>query len=129
MTAAYSCALNEALQTPTFPEDVQTYSLVSSLWTASFAIGSFLGTSLAGPLFDNIGWDWSCTVVQGLIPMVLAFSVTAAYVVRQRNQKEEIKRKNSKSQRHVSNLQVHAQPCLTLARATMNISQQEIENK
>ena len=90
LTAAYSCALNEALQTPTFPEDVQTYSLVSSLWTAAFAIGSFLGTSLAGPLFDNIGWDWSCTVVQGLIPMVLAFSVTAAYVVRQRNQKEEI---------------------------------------
>ena len=27
-------SLNEALQTPTFPEDVQTYSLVSSLWTA-----------------------------------------------------------------------------------------------
>ena len=129
LTAAYSCALNEALQTPTFPEDVQTYSLVSSLWTASFAIGSFLGTSLAGPLFDNIGWDWSCTVVQGLIPMVLAFSVTAAYVVRQRNQKEGIKRKNSKSQRHVSNLQVHAQPCLTLARTKMNISQQEVENK
>ena len=126
MTAAYSCALNEALQTPTFPEDVQTYSLVSSLWTASFAIGSFLGTSLAGPLFDNIGWAWSCTVVQGLIAIVLAFSVAATRVVRRRKQKEEVK---SKLQRRVSILPVHNQSCLTLAKTTLNISQQIVDKK
>merc|ERR1711974_597 len=65
--ASYSCALNAARQMPAYPEDVKTYSLVSSLWTAAYAIGSFLGTSLAGLLFDNIGWAWSCTAVQGLI--------------------------------------------------------------
>ena len=63
---------------PAYPEDVKTYSLVSSLWTAAFAIGSFLGTSLAGLLFDNIGWEWSCAAVQGLIFTTLVPSLVAA---------------------------------------------------
>ena len=126
LTASYSCALSEALRTPTFPVDVHTYSLVSSLWTAAYAVGSFLGTSLAGLLFDNIGWAWSCTVVQGLIAIVLAFSVAATHVVRRRKQKEEVK---SKSQRRVSILPVHNQSCTTLAQTTMNISQQIVDKK
>jgi len=78
LVASYSCALNAARQMPAYPEDVKTYSLVSSLWTAAFAIGSFLGTSLAGLLFDNIGWAWSCTAVQGLIFITLVLSLGAA---------------------------------------------------
>ena len=78
LVASYSCALNAARQMPAYPEDVKTYSLVSSLWTAAFAIGSFLGTSLAGLLFDNIGWAWSCTAVQGLISITLVLSLGAA---------------------------------------------------
>ena len=67
LVASYSCALHAARQLPNFPDDVKTYSLVSSLWTAAFAIGSFLGTSLAGVLFDHVGWQWSCVAVQALI--------------------------------------------------------------
>ena len=79
LVASYSCALNAARQIPaSYPEDVKTYSLVSSLWTAAFAIGSFLGTSLAGLLFDNIGWAWSCTGVQALIAITLVLSLVAA---------------------------------------------------
>ena len=71
LVASYSCALNAARQLPGFPDDVSTYSLVSSFWTAAYAIGSFFGTSLAGLLFDNVGWEWSCTAVQGLIFVAL----------------------------------------------------------
>ena len=79
LVASYSCALNAARQMPaSYPEDVKTYSLVSSLWTAAFAIGSFLGTSLAGLLFDDIGWAWSCTAVQALIGITLVLSLAAA---------------------------------------------------
>ena len=78
LVASYSCALNAALQMPAYPEDVKTYSLVSSVWTAAFAIGSFLGTSLAGLLFDHIGWKWSCAAVQGLISTTLVLSLVAA---------------------------------------------------
>ena len=76
LVASNSCALNAALQMPAYPEDIKTYSLVSSLWTAAFAIRSFLGTSLAGLLFDNIGWEWSCTAVQGLISLTLVLSLS-----------------------------------------------------
>ena len=79
LVASYSCALNAALQMPAYPEDVKTYSLVSSVWTAAFAIGSFLGTSLAGLLFDHIGWKWSCAAVQGLISTTLVLSLVAAW--------------------------------------------------
>ena len=43
---------------------------------AAFAIGNFLGNSLAGLLFDNIGWEWSCTAVRGLISLTLVLSLS-----------------------------------------------------
>ena len=75
LVASYSCALNAARQLPGFPDDVSTYSLVSSFWTAAYAIGSFFGTSLAGLLFDHVGWEWSCTAVQGLVFVALVPSL------------------------------------------------------
>ena len=79
LVASYSCALHAARQLPNFQDDVKTYSLVSSLWTAAFAIGSFLGTSLAGVLFDHLGWQWSCVAVQALIFVTLLPSLGAAF--------------------------------------------------
>ena len=76
--ASYSCALKATLQLPEFPEDITTYSLVSSLWTAAYALGSFLGTSLAGLLYDNLGWRWGCATVQCLLLVTIALSLRAA---------------------------------------------------
>lgn len=45
------------------PDDITTYGLVSGLWTASFALGAFIGPSIAGVLFDNIGFGWGTTCV------------------------------------------------------------------
>ena len=52
--------------------------MVSSLWTAAYALGSFLGTSLAGLLYDNLGWRWGCATVQCLLLVTIALSLRAA---------------------------------------------------
>ena len=31
-----------------FPDDMTTYSLISSIWTAAFALGAFVGPTVAG---------------------------------------------------------------------------------
>ena len=65
-----------------------TYSLVSSLWTAAYALGSFLGTSLAGLLYDTFGWRWGCVIVQGLLLVTIVLSLRAASLARMSNYKE-----------------------------------------
>lgn len=39
-----------------FPNSIETYGLVSGLWTSTFALGAFIGPSVAGILLDNIGF-------------------------------------------------------------------------
>ena len=65
-----------------------TYSLVSSLWTAAYALGSFLGTSLAGLLYDTFGWRWGCVIVQSLLLVTIVLSLRAASLARMSNYKE-----------------------------------------
>ena len=94
LVASYSCALNTTLQLPEFPEDVTTYSLVSSLWTAAYALGSFLGTSLAGLLYDNLGWRWGCATVQCLLLVTIVFSLRAASSVDNQSNYTELEGSN-----------------------------------
>jgi len=42
-----------------FPNDLTTYSLVSSIWTSAFALGAFVGPTAAGLLYDSVGFSWS----------------------------------------------------------------------
>ncbi|XP_046990959.1 MFS-type transporter SLC18B1-like [Schistocerca americana] len=37
-------------------DDLTTYGLVSGIWAASFALGDFIGPSVAGVLFDTVGF-------------------------------------------------------------------------
>lgn len=39
-----------------FPDNLETYGLISGLWTSTFALGAFIGPSVAGILLDNIGF-------------------------------------------------------------------------
>lgn len=39
-----------------FPNNFETYGLISGLWTSTFALGAFIGPSIAGILLDNIGF-------------------------------------------------------------------------
>ena len=54
LVSSYSCTLAAALAMPQYEDDVSTYSLISSLWTASYALGNFLGPTLAGVLYDQV---------------------------------------------------------------------------
>lgn len=38
------------------PNNLETYGLISGLWTSTFALGAFIGPSVAGILLDNIGF-------------------------------------------------------------------------
>lgn len=38
------------------PDSIETYGLVSGLWTSTFALGAFVGPSVSGLLYDRIGF-------------------------------------------------------------------------
>lgn len=40
-----------------FPNDIHTYGLLSGIWSSSFALGAFLGPSIAGFLYDLVGFE------------------------------------------------------------------------
>jgi len=60
---------------PGFPDTIDTYGLVSGLWTSTFALGAFIGPTVAGILFDNIGFPWGTMFIIGIHLAVLAFLV------------------------------------------------------
>lgn len=39
-----------------FPNNLETFGLISGLWTSTFALGAFIGPSVSGILYDNIGF-------------------------------------------------------------------------
>ena len=61
-----------------FPDTIDTYGLVSGLWTSTFALGAFIGPTLAGILFDSVGFPWATMLVIGVHILVLAFLVVFA---------------------------------------------------
>lgn len=82
LVSSYSCALNAALAMPQFGDDVSTYSLVSSLWTASYALGNFIGPTTAGLLYDQVGFQWGCVAMQGLMVVMLIASLVSSCKVK-----------------------------------------------
>lgn len=40
-----------------FPNNIHTYGLLSGIWSSSFALGAFLGPSIAGVLYDLVGFE------------------------------------------------------------------------
>ncbi|XP_076395815.1 MFS-type transporter SLC18B1 isoform X2 [Megachile rotundata] len=59
MAAQLVASFTDALRTSIaygFPNNLETYGLVSGLWTSTFALGAFIGPSVAGILLDNTGF-------------------------------------------------------------------------
>lgn len=55
LVSTFSDALKTAIKHG-FHEGLETYGLVSGLWTSIFAFGAFVGPSASGALFDAIGF-------------------------------------------------------------------------
>ncbi|KZC13443.1 PREDICTED: MFS-type transporter SLC18B1-like [Dufourea novaeangliae] len=59
MAAQLVASFTDALRTSIeygFENTLETYGLISGLWTSTFALGAFIGPSVAGILMDNIGF-------------------------------------------------------------------------
>jgi MFS family permease len=58
LVSTFSDALKTAIENG-FSEGLETYGLVSGLWTSIFAFGAFVGPSVSGALYDAIGFQKS----------------------------------------------------------------------
>ena len=58
LVSTFSDALRTAIDHG-FKEGLETYGLVSGLWTSIFAFGAFVGPSVSGALYDAIGFQKS----------------------------------------------------------------------
>ncbi|CAG9771956.1 unnamed protein product [Ceutorhynchus assimilis] len=82
MGAQLVASFGDALKTAIlygFPNDLETYALVSGLWTSTFALGAFIGPSIAGILYDTIGFrnaSMFIVVIHSLVGIV-----TVAYMI------------------------------------------------
>ena len=66
----------EAL-TSGFSDNINTYGLVSGLWTSTFALGAFVGPSAAGILLDHCGFPWATMYV---VSFGLLFLVVGTFI-------------------------------------------------
>lgn len=55
LVSTFTDALRTAIHNG-FEEGVETYGLISGLWTSVFAFGAFIGPSISGYLFDHFGF-------------------------------------------------------------------------
>lgn len=49
------------------PDGIETYGMISGLWTSTFALGAFIGPSASGALYDTIGFRESTNFIIGTI--------------------------------------------------------------
>ncbi|CAH1961754.1 unnamed protein product [Acanthoscelides obtectus] len=57
-----------------FPNNLETFGMVSGLWTSTFALGAFIGPSIAGILFDAVGFRYA-TLFIFLLHLLLGLAV------------------------------------------------------
>merc|ERR1719445_2544278 len=66
-----------------FPDTIDTYGLVSGLWTSTFALGAFIGPTLAGILFDSVGFPYGTLLIIAIHILVLLLLVVITICYKQ----------------------------------------------
>jgi len=61
-----------------FPDTIDTYGLVSGLWTSVFAFGAFVGPTFGGILFDAVTFRWAIFLV--IIAELISLSMLISYL-------------------------------------------------
>jgi len=75
VVAGFADAHHQALASG-FPDTVDTYGLISGLWTSVFALGAFIGPTVAGILFDAVGFPWGALfVVINQVVVVISLAI------------------------------------------------------
>lgn len=62
LVASFTDALRTAISYG-FPNNLETYGLISGLWTSTFALGAFIGPSVAGVLYEFTGFPYATLFV------------------------------------------------------------------
>ncbi|KAK7601703.1 hypothetical protein V9T40_009144 [Parthenolecanium corni] len=63
-----------------YPADISTYGLMSGIWASAFAFGAFVGPSVAGFLYDIVGFQ-KATIFVVVINVILLFILSAYLIV------------------------------------------------
>ncbi|KAJ6636068.1 MFS-type transporter SLC18B1, partial [Pseudolycoriella hygida] len=74
LVASFSDALCTSIKKG-LPDNIETYGLISGLWTSTFALGAFIGPSVSGALYDSIGFREATIFVIGLHSLVAVIIV------------------------------------------------------
>jgi len=61
------------------PDTIDTYGIVSGLWTSVFALGAFVGPVAGGFLYDAVTFRWAIFMV--IICELLSLATIVAYIV------------------------------------------------
>jgi len=61
------------------PDTIDTYGIVSGLWTSVFALGAFVGPVAGGFLYDAVTFRWAIFMV--IIGELLSLATIVAYIV------------------------------------------------
>lgn len=59
-----------------FPDTIDTYGLISGLWTSVFAFGAFLGPVVGGFLYSAVTFDWAILMIIIMELISLVFLIT-----------------------------------------------------
>jgi len=62
-----------------FPDTIDTYGLVSGLWTSVFAFGAFVGPTFGGVLYDAVTFRWAIFLI--VIGELLALIFLVIYLI------------------------------------------------
>merc|ERR1712226_1247597 len=62
-----------------FPDTIDTYGLVSGLWTSVFAFGAFVGPTFGGILFDAVTFRWAIFLV--IVGEIISLILLVTYLV------------------------------------------------
>lgn len=87
MAAQLVASFTDALRTSVahgFPNNLETFGLISGLWTSTFALGAFIGPSISGILYDNIGFR-NATLFICVIHLLVGLIVTVYIIFSRRN--------------------------------------------
>jgi len=84
LVAGFSVAHREAILNG-FPDNLDTYALISGLWTSTFAFGAFVGPSIAGALVDKFQFpSASLLVIASQLTVLIMSLCVFAYHLKQR---------------------------------------------
>ncbi|KAF5269252.1 hypothetical protein FQR65_LT02553 [Abscondita terminalis] len=89
LVASFTDALRTSVENG-LPNNLETFGLISGLWTSMFALGAFIGPSISGILYDNIGFP-NATMFVTVTHIVVGLVITIYLIFHKTVKYEEIK--------------------------------------